>query len=281
MTMDVANTPSYAPVPVAYLEDRARPVLGHGRDLVAGAQIAPHSHPRGQLLWAVDGVLRVHAGDAVWIVPPEHAVWIPGGTEHHVMTETPVRARNLYVDPSIRPRGPGTDCEVLLLSPLLREIILRLAEGARPGSARDTAAEAAADPGRVARLAAVAVDEIAELVAAPLSLPGGHDPRLRRLTGHLGRVPGDRRALAELAGVAGASPRTLERLFRAETGLTFRQWRSRARVLAALEGLRAGRSSTQIAYDLGYRSPSAFIAAFHGHFGCAPQHFFATRGGEG
>lgn len=269
--MDVDNPPIYHPTGVAFVEDSAQPVLGHGRDLVAGAVIHAHSHPRGQLLWAADGVLRVHAGDAVWIVPPSHAVWIPGGMRHQVSTEGGAQARNLYVDPSVTPRGAGAGCEVLLLTPLMREIILRLA--ARPADAMWLA--------RSARLAAVAVDEIATLPAAPLSLPGGHDPRLRRLTDYLGGAPGDRRSLEDLAVVAGASPRTLERLFRAETGLTFRQWRSRLRVLAALERLKRGEASTQIAYSLGYRSPSAFIAAFHSHFGCSPQSFFApTRGTE-
>lgn len=284
MTMDVAKTPIYDPSEVAFVEDRARPVLGHGRDLHPGAMIRAHSHPRSQLLWAAEGVLRVHAGDAVWIVPPSHAVWIPGGVRHQVSTQSGARSRNLYLDPSIRPRARvgtgavgsegGADaaegCEVLLLTPLLREIILRLAE--RP---RDAPAQARGD-----RLAAVAIDEIGALPAAPLSLPGGQDPRLRRLTEHLGLHPEEGRPLDTLAAIAGASPRTLERLFRAETGLSFRQWRARARVLAALDRLERGETSTRIAYSLGYRSPSAFIAAFHSHFGCAPQSFF-TPGREG
>lgn len=267
MTMDVDNTPFFEPGPTAYVEDPERPVLAYGRDLAAGAANAPHSHPRGQLLWAMTGVLRVVSGNSVWIVPPSHAVWIPGGTLHNVVTETDAQTRNLYVDPSRPIRADAAGCTVLLLSPLMREIVLRLSDRA----------EAPASDARLRRLGEVALDEIETLEEAPLSLPGGHDPRLQRLVAHLERNPQDRRPLGELAGIAGASPRTLERLFSRETGLTFRQWRSRLRLLKAVEMLHRGDSSTAIAYSLGYRSPSAFVAAFHQHFGCPPQRFLESR----
>lgn len=268
--MDVENPPFFEPGETAYIEDPDRPVLAFGRDLAAGAANAPHSHPRGQLLWAMTGVMRVVSGNSVWIVPPSHAVWIPGGTWHNVVTETAAQTRNLYVDPS-RPIRTGTaGCTVLLLTPLMREIILRLS----------AYADAIATDRRAQRLGDVALDEIETLREAPLSLPGGHDPRLQRLIAHLGRDPGDRRSLAELAAIAGASPRTLERLFSRETGFTFRQWRSRLRLLTAVEMLHRGESSTAIGYALGYRSPSAFVAAFHQHFGCPPQSFLAHRAGQ-
>lgn len=268
--MDVENTSFFEPGPTAYVEDPERPVLAHGRDHAAGEANAPHSHPRGQLLWAMTGVLRVVSGNSVWMVPPSHAVWIPGGTRHHIVTLTAAQTRNIYVDPSRPVRAGTAECTVLLLTPLMREIVLRLSEhgGIRAGDVRQK------------RLGKVALDEIERLEEAPLSLPGGHDPRLQRLIANLERDPADRRSLPELAALAGASPRTLERLFSRETGLTFRQWRNRLRLLMAVEMLDRGESSTAIAYSLGYRGPSAFVAAFRQHFGCPPQSFFASRDGH-
>lgn len=270
MTKDIENTPIFGPGQTAYIEDADRPVLAYGRELAAGAAVAPHSHPRGQLLWAITGVLRVISGNSAWIVPPSHAVWIPGGTPHNVVIETEARTRNLYVDPSRPIRAGSVGCTVLLLSPLLREIILRLYDSG----------DAPATDARLRRLGEVALDEIEMLQEAPLSLPGGHDARLQRLIGHLQRDPGDQRPLEQLAAIAGASPRTLERLFSRETGLTFRQWRSRLRLFKAVEMLDRGESSTAIAYSLGYRSPSAFVAAFHQHFGRPPQSFIQSRPGH-
>ncbi|WP_116133487.1 helix-turn-helix transcriptional regulator [Tropicimonas sp. IMCC34043] len=264
MTKDVADTPNYVPSGKGFVDDPARPILVYARTRAAGATIPPHRHPRSQLLWAWQGVLRVTSAGCVWIVPPSHAVWIPGGTLHDVVTETDVEIRNLYVDPSCPIRAePEGQCSVLLLTPFMRELILRLG-GADMRAPFDAP---------LRRLCAVALDEIEALEEAPLNLPGGQDPRLLRLTRHLRGHPEDPRHLNQLAAIAGASPRTLERLFRRETGLTFRQWRSRLKLLAAIELLSRGQSSTAIAWSLGYRSPSAFVAAFRQHFGRAPQAF--------
>ncbi|PLK48023.1 helix-turn-helix domain-containing protein [Uliginosibacterium sp. TH139] len=263
MPNDVANTPTHTPSHAAFVLDPEQPVLSHGRDLEAEACIAPHSHPRGQLLWAAEGVLRVTTEVDVWIVPASHAVWIPGGHIHQLVTETSARTRNLYIDPSIPVRQQTPGCSMLLLTPLMREIILRL-----------TSASAANDNACRQRLGLVAIDEIEGLEATPQNLPAGQDARLRRLIGHLLRHPDEQRLLPELSRIAGASVRTLERLFVAETGMSFRQWRSRLRLLNAIELLRQGKSSTTVAHSLGYRSASAFVAAFGQHFGRSPQNFF-------
>ena len=53
--------------------------------------------------------------------------------------------------------------------------------------------------------------------------------------------------LEDLAAVAGASSRTLARLFRAETGLSFRQWRQQARMTEAMGALTTGASPARAA----------------------------------
>lgn len=250
--------------------DPARPVLTHGRVIETGHSVRPHSHPRGQLLWAMRGVLRVTSNSGIWLVPPSHVVWIPGGMEHSVTAESEAELLNIYVDPSapVRPDSqPVPGCAVLLLTPLAREMIRRLGES-------DTSAPF---DERLLRFCAALLDELDNLPEAPLNLPGGQDERLTRVTRHLIARPDESRQLAELSQIAGASPRTLERLFRAETGLTFRQWRAKLRLLNAIEALDRGESSTVIAYSLGYRSPSAFIAAFREAFGTTPQRFLHNR----
>lgn len=261
MTKHIANATTHPPSHVAFNLDPAWPVLSHGRDLGADEMIEPHHHPRGQLIWAADGVLRVTSGAVVWIVPSSHAVWIPGGVAHHMMTETVAKTRNLYIDPvyPVRSESHGV---MLRLTPLMREVILRLSQEAAPDEAQLRN-----------HLGLVAIDEIGRLEVAPLDLPAGRDLRLRRLIGHLVRNPAETRPLSELVQIAGASLRTIERLFQAETGMTFRQWRSRLRLLNAIELLGQGQSSTTIAYSLGFSSASAFVAAFRQHYGVPPQHF--------
>lgn len=251
------------PTPTGYLRDPDRPILCTGRDLPPQHGVVPHQHSRGQLLWAMQGVLRITAAEAIWIVPPSHVVWIPGDTLHSLQSETAAVVRNLYTDPSLSLRATAPACAVLGLTALMRALILRLYT-----EPTETAFSA-----QQLRLCSVIADEIDSLPEAPLHLPGGRDPRLVRLIHHLTRHPDDPRPLPELARIAAASPRTLERLFQQETGLGYRQWRSRQRLLLAIERLNLGQSSTSIAYALGYRSPSAFTAAFHAQFGQPPQSF--------
>ncbi|WP_165495780.1 helix-turn-helix domain-containing protein [Marinobacter halodurans] len=118
----------------------------------------------------------------------------------------------------------------------------------------------------------MALDEIGRLTPSPLYLPAGHDRRLQTLMQVLAENPAETRRLDELARRCGASPRTMERLFRAETGMSFQQWRTRLRLLEAINRLGEGESSAAVAYSLGYRS-SAFVATFRRHFGKPPQSF--------
>ncbi len=268
MPIDIAKTSNFPPSHTAFILDPDQPVLSHGRDFDAEVSSEPHQHPRGQLLWAAQGVLRLTAENKVWIVPSSHAVWIPGNVFHHVVTETVARTRNLYVDPSIAARTQDQGCVMLLLTPLMREIILTL-----------TSDRLTKDIAGMKRLGLVAIDEIQRLESASSSLPAGQDARLRRLIGRMVRNPDEQGTLPELAKIAGGSQRTIERLFQAETGMSFRQWRSRLRLLSAIEHLRQGKSSTTIAHTLGYRTASSFVAAFREHFGCPPQRFLLEEEG--
>ena len=73
----------------------------------------------------------------------------------------------------------------------------------------------------------------------------------------------------------GSSPRTLLRLFVTETGLTFSQWRAHARLQAGISSLAEGRPVASVAGQVGYATPSAFVAAFRRVTGYTPAAYFA------
>ncbi len=152
------------------------------------------------------------------------------------------------------------------VTPLLRELIVRATAFAQPYAER----------GREARLARVLADEIAAARVAPFALPAPRDARLLRITRRLLDDPADDRTLAAWGRAAGASPRTLARLFRRETGMSFARWRQQARLLRALELLAAGRAVTEVALDLGYESTSAFITMFRETLGSTPARYFSA-----
>ncbi len=255
------------PEDAADFSDNPRPIVALASDYPGGYQIAPHRHARAQLVYASRGVMTVTAAAGRWVVPPQRAVWMPAGAEHAIRIERDLSMRSLYIRPDAVAGLPGT-CRVVAVSALLRALILR-AMTVPPLYDED------GPDGRVLR---VLLDELGALPSAPLYLPQPRDPRLRRVTDALLAEPADGRPLEAWARRAGASPRTLARLFLAETGLGFRTWRRRARLLHALVALADDAPVTTVAFEAGYDSPSAFIAAFKRAFGTTPGRYFRDHG---
>ena len=111
---------------------------------------------------------------------------------------------------------------------------------------------------------------------APLHLPTLSDPRAKRVALAFESDPADRRPRAAWARFAGASERTLERLFHAEAGMSFGRWQRQVRLMRALEGLAEGRSVTEVGLAVGFDTPSAFIAMFRSAMGTTPGRYFAA-----
>jgi len=118
---------------------------------------------------------------------------------------------------------------------------------------------------------------VALIVERATRWPG--DSRLRRIAEALLATPGDPRPAAEWARWAGLSSRSLSRLFGAETGMSFAQWRQLARLHAAVERLAAGQAVGEVAWSLGYESPSSFASAFRTVFGETPSGY-SSRANE-
>jgi len=225
-----------------------------------------HSHDWAQLVYAARGVMTVDAAGGSWVVPPHCAVWVPGGTAHSVTMSGTVAMRTLYLAPALAvglPRG----CRTVTVSPLLRELIL---EAIGIGTLhRDSPSQA--------RLIGVIVDQLATIRAEALQLPTPAHPRLRAITERLRTSPELEDGLPGIAADAHMSVRNFERIFRAETQLTFVQWRRRMRLMHALRLLAAGRGVTEVGLEVGYSSTSAFIAAFKRELGTTPLRYYAEE----
>ncbi len=243
-----------------------RPVMVRAANMQPGRRVLPHSHEWCQLAYASEGVLAIYTDQGSWVVPPERAVWIPHGTVHEVYSPHGSKWRAVHLDNDFAHSMPDTCC-VISVSTLLKEMLVHAAT--MPAEYDEVGAEG--------RLMQVLMDQIREAKIVPLHLPMPQDVRLRRITECLVNDPSEPRGLEELAGEAGASSRTLARLFSKELGMTFRQWRSQCRLMASMERLALGEPVTTVAIDLGYDSPSAFIAMFKRTLGKPPAAYFGGR----
>ncbi|RLP78118.1 AraC family transcriptional regulator [Mycetocola tolaasinivorans] len=226
-----------------------------------GQKFRTHVHDYHQLAWASSGVLMVDVEDHYWVLPPTLALWIPAGVWHASAALQRSTMEGIYLDPA-RCSLAWEQPTVVAVSPLAAQLIGYLA-GDLDQQARVNAE-------------AVLLQVLEPVDKATIELPLPTDSRARGVSAILLANPSDQRGLEVLARQVGASPRTLLRLFVAETGLTFTQWRVHARLQAAMAYLAAGEPVARVADRVGYATSSAFVAAFRRVTGHTPAAYFAA-----
>lgn len=237
----------------------ARPVLAMSTDYPVGTLLATHHHRRAQFLYGATGLMEVVTDDGAWIVPPESGVWIPAGKPHQVKMMA-VRTCSLYIASIAAPRQ-SAQCEVLHVTPLLRQLLLE---------AVDIPAEYALS-GRDDWLMQLALAEVGRASTLPYFVPMPSDPRLLTLCTDFLHAPSVHASPLAWAAALHKSDRTFSRFFREQTGMAFSQWRQQACLMAALSLLSKGVSVTAVAMTLGYDNPGAFSTMFRKQLGYAPS----------
>ncbi len=265
-----------------------------------GTRFEPHTHVAHQLAWARSGILVVdcyekaadgHDTDtaATWILPSTRALWIPAGVRHAAAGVGPAVMQSLYLAPesqaaeSLAPESlapehlapeslapeqglPGwAEPTPVVVEPLLAELIGYLAGDDLSAAQRG-------------RALALVWDLLRPATTGAVHAPLPRDDRARTVARAIRAAPHDRRDLAGWAATVNVSGRTLARLFHDQTGVPFGQWRTAARIQAALVLLAQDTPVSLVARRVGYDTTSAFVAAFRRHTGTTPGSYFSARG---
>lgn len=229
-------------------------LLGHSE------RTRTHLHSRGHLVYPASGILSLVTTQGSWVAPPNRVVWTPAGFEHQHRAHGTADMRVAFLPPVLA-ASLAPHPAVFSATPLAREALLALtAGGPRPRAARD-------------RLRRVILDELTAAPELPLHLPEPRDARLLEVTRAVEEDLSAHSTLVELGTRIGASERTLSRLFREETGMGFRQWRTQLRVHRALVLLADGASVLAVAHACGWSNPTSFIDAFTPLVGRTPGQY--------
>ena len=235
---------------------------GHGTivtswPLDAGQSFDLHAHDVHQLSIAARSAIAMGVGDRTWVLPRSRALWVPAGVAHSVEAIGASEMTALWLDPA---RCPLTWSEptVVEVDDLVLLLVDRLLDASLPQAERT-------------RSEAVLFDVLRPVTADVLDLVLPVDDRARLVAEALLLDPSDNRSLVAWGRVVGASDRTLMRAFVAGTGLGFHDWRTRARVTAALRLLLTDLPIAAIAPAVGYATTSAFGAAFRRTMGVPPS----------
>lgn len=223
-----------------------------------------HDHRKGQLILSLHGAVSCEVQNALWLVPPQHAVWIPGGTPHSCRVTENARTCFLFVEPGAAAMPEA--CCTVAITPLVRELILHLAEQ-EPSYLSE---------GKTARLVAVLLEQLSDAPLKELHLPISDHPKIKQIADTLFADPGDRTTLREWATRLATSERTLARLVESTTGLSFGRWRQQLHLMIALSHLAEGVSVQRVAGILGYDSVNAFITMFKKALGKPPTQYFSS-----
>lgn len=237
----------------------------HTFEMGHNARFGMHHHNAHQLIWPREGIMQAQTTTQAWTLSPSQALWIPPYVDHDVITSRNAVLRTVYLHHrQVALRG---DVAVAIeVDELIRAVIDQLADGVLDAAERT-------------HLEIVLLDRLRrpchDPIALPIALP--RDDRARRVALALQTDPADQRSLSDWGRLVGASARTLSRLFRSETGLTFEQWRRTCRMHTAHGLLKAGTAVERCATQVGYAGASAFGVAYRTTFGHTPT---TTRNGN-
>jgi AraC-like DNA-binding protein len=223
-----------------------------------------HAHAAAQLTFAASGIIQAHTPDGRWLVPPQLAVWIPEGVSHHVEVLTDAELWVVHWQPSaVQVWGPGRLPDrpfALRVTALLRSLLTAI-------FAVDI------ETGKAELIARLMLHELTETAHAPTFLPLPTTVAARRVAELALDDPRTELNIDVLASRAATSARTISRIFRAETGMTFKAWRQRARIVHAMDRLARGEPIARASATCGFSSTAAFSSAFRQVTAMTPTEF--------
>ncbi len=226
------------------------------------SEYLPHNHPWGQIIFVKCGVITLEIEGERFIAPPGFAIWIPPHCTHACYNHEPTRFRSINIheeETSALTQSPS----LLKLSEIARAIIDYFFESDRliPESGTDK------------RKAYVLIDELHDAMIGHTYLPSSEHRLLKPILTALEKDPANRRTLKEWAESVFTTERTLTRHFQKELGMSFNEWCQRLRFIHGISLLEQGKTIEEIAFDVGYRSASSFIAMFQTIAGTTPDRY--------
>ncbi len=250
---------------ITMLEGMTGPVVALPTRYPDGYFVPRHSHSRAQLLCASRGVVLVTTDAGRWMIPSDHAMWIPAGVEHSVAILGDVYMRSIYISVDAVSGVPDY-LHVVGLTELMRCLI-----------ADATSQDSIPEPeSRDALVIELILRDLHTLPKRPLGLPFPSDPRLQKLCRDFVKKPSSHATIDEWADRMAMSRRSFTRHFQRETGVSLSVWRQQACLFAAVPRLSEGEPVTSVALDLGYDSVSAFTTMFRRMLGVSPK-FYQPR----
>ena len=225
-------------------------------------EFQPHRHDWGQIILVKYGVVALDIEHERFIAPLGFAIWIPPNYLHSCLNHLPARFRSINICAEAAAKLSQTP-SLLQLSNIAISIIDNFFE--KSPLALTTEQDY--------RKALVLIDELQNSMVAHTYLPTSQHRLLQPILQTLEKDPANRLTLKAWADKVFTTERTLARYFRKELGMSFNEWCQRLRFIHGIALLEQGETIEEIAFKVGYRSASSFIAMFQALSGTTPDRY--------
>ncbi|PRB02183.1 AraC family transcriptional regulator [Chryseobacterium sp. MYb7] len=228
-----------------------------------------HNHQKGQLVYVESGFQYITIEEKIYLLPQNHAVWIPPHAVHKTNSHSEkIKLMIMFAD--IDTKEPFyQEINVFSVPPVLKEMIKYAEKWSKLMiSGNDENLFLKALFNELPRI-------VEHSLTLHISLP--KDKRLTRVMEHLHNHYQDEIKMEDLSDAALLSFRTLERIFKKETGLTLSKYQQMLRIIKSLELLSSENFTiSETAYKVGYKSVQAYSKSFFSMMKFRPTDFIKT-----
>lgn len=214
-----------------------------------------HSHDYFQLNYVEEGYQYFHIEQKIYLVPQNHVIWIPANKKHRTTSDAETVNPMLILFKNVFKDDFFNSIHVFVAPPILKEMMLYASKWNKfliEEKEQSTFFKAL-------------------LCSLPhfcsesnnLELPVLVDTRLIPVSEYIHQNFASYFNLNELAEKANMSTRNLQRIFKQETGITLQKYMQLIRILKSIELIDANNFTlSEIAYQVGYKSLSAFTSSY-------------------
>lgn len=233
-------------------------------ELVGNAKCAErHRHPRAQMLYCDEGIMKVNCGKQSWLVNSLQGVWIPGNIEHQVFFPAIASVNSIFIDPDMAENLP-VNSFTFDATPFFKNLVLKIA----------SLKSSELDMPKNRRLLMVLLDELTVIQPSTHFLPLSDDSRVMAILDEVRQNLSGNLSVTYFANKFGMSSRTLTRLFYKEIGMSLNEWTIQMKLNEAIKRLENNNMIKEIAIDLGYENAGSFIDIFKKRFHETPGNYY-------
>lgn len=214
-----------------------------------------HLHQRAQLTFVKEGYQYFHIDNKVYLVPQNHVIWIPSLQKHKITSEAETVKLMVSLFKNIPENQFYKTTHVFPAPPVLKEMILYAKKWNK-----ETAENNEQETFMNALLISLP-NFCKENTALQIPLPS--DMRLLEVCQFINLNFQNDHSIEELAETANLSTRSLQRIFKKETGISIKKYAQLIKILKSIELINSDQFTlSEVAYKVGYKSLSAFTSSY-------------------